>query len=98
MGTSGTGHDRCPSLVPDPSGVGDVTLVTAKELEKPEFGFKSRPENFWWSESVAGAKDNVINASSGKRKKRPASEAKQSIRLRTKEWIASLSLQWHSAL
>lgn len=40
MGTSGTGHDRCPSQIPDPSGIGDAALRQQTENKKIRFWFQ----------------------------------------------------------
>jgi hypothetical protein len=46
MVTSGTGHDRCPSLdFPSPSGARKPPYGGALKIRKTEFGFKG-PEKF----------------------------------------------------
>jgi hypothetical protein len=48
MGTSGTGHDRCPSLVPNPSRRRGRHLMAATEkIKKPVLVSRGGPKFFW---------------------------------------------------
>jgi hypothetical protein len=47
MVTSGTGHDRCPSLCPGPLGRPDATVGGDKKISKVAFGFKRGQKIFW---------------------------------------------------
>jgi len=47
MVTSGTGHDRCPSLdFPGPFGAGTPSCGGDWEIRKTGFGFKGGSKNF----------------------------------------------------
>src|SRR5690349_16419265 len=46
MDTSGTGHDRCPSPCPGPSGARTPPFGGDKKISKVVFGFKRGTEKF----------------------------------------------------
>src|SRR3954454_10293907 len=46
MDTSDTGHDRCPSRIPDPSGAGNATSRQQRENKKMPFWFQEDGKNF----------------------------------------------------
>lgn len=47
MGTSGTGHDRCPSQFPQPDmALGTPPRGSGGKIKKPVFGFKGVAKNF----------------------------------------------------
>jgi hypothetical protein len=46
MDTNDTGHDRCPSQLPDPTGVGNATSRRQRKNKKSPFWFQEGVQNF----------------------------------------------------